>query len=56
MEQFEGGDQGHRDDEAYREYILEKLDAMGAPPPPAVKGALANELVRRHRLTKEEEK
>ena len=56
MEQFEGSNEGRRDDEAYREYILAKLDQMGAPPPPVVKDALANELVRRHRLTKEEER
>ena len=53
MEQFGGSDQGHRDDEVYRRRILEKLNEMGAPPPDALRDALAHELLRRYRPTRE---
>jgi hypothetical protein len=53
MEQFEGSDESRRDDEAYRQCLLEKLNEMGAPPPDALRDALAHELLRRYRPTRE---
>jgi hypothetical protein len=56
MERFEGADHDRRDDEDYRQRLIEKLDAMGYSSPSALKAELANELVRRYRLTREGEK